>query len=316
MKNKKHTTGRRQFISMISAAAAIGLTGVPKVTGAKPDYRTDGINQQEPQMPVINLGPHRISRLIAGSNPISGYSYLGSHTDRQMKEYFTTDNTVQFLLNCENSGINTHQGSARMEYLKPLRDHGSKMNFISLSSDRLKIKEVINTAGPIAVVHHGGVTDRLFYEGDSMIVRDYVKAVRDSGVLAGVSAHNPDVIKKIADEGWEVDFFMTCFYYLTRKQNIEESMPSLPVGSYMFYRNDPDVMTNVIRQVKQPCLAFKILGAGRLCSNQERVKAAFQYAFSNIKPTDGVIVGMFPWIFDEITVNSQYVIETGQISSL
>lgn len=146
-----------------------------------------------------------------------------------------------------------------------------------------------------------------------MIVHDYIKAVKDTGVLAGVSAHNPDVIKQIADKGWEVDFFMTCFYYLTRKQNSEESMPTLPTGSYVFYKNDPDVMTSVIRQVKQPCLAFKILGAGRLCSSQETVKKAFQYAFSNIKPSDGVIVGMFPWTFDEITADSQYVRETGRI---
>ena len=185
MKNLKknfHTTGRRQFISMISAAAAIGLAGVTKVLDAIPGYGNDDLNQQEPQMPMINLGPHRISRLIAGSNPISGYSYLGSHTDRQMKDYFTTENTVEFLLNSEKAGINTHQGSARMEYLKPLRDRGSKMNFISLSSDRLKIKEIINTANPIAIVHHGGVTDRLFSEGDSMIVHDYVKAIKDTGL--------------------------------------------------------------------------------------------------------------------------------------
>ncbi len=313
MKNKAHYSSRREFISMISAAAAIGLTGIPKVSVAIPENNTDGTNQQEPQMPVINLGPHRISRLIAGSNPISGYSYLGSHTDRQMKEYFTTENTVQFLLNCEKAGINTHQGSARMEYLKPLRDRGSRMNFISLSSDRSKIKDIINTASPIAIVHHGGVTDRLFSEGDSMIVHDYVKAVKDTGLLAGVSAHNPDVIKQIADKGWDVDFFMTCFYYLTRKQNIEESMPTLPTGSYIFYKNDPAVMTGVIRQVKQPCLAFKILGAGRLCSSQETVKKAFQYAFSNIKPSDGVIVGMFPWFYDEISSDSTYAREFGKV---
>jgi hypothetical protein len=153
----------------------------------------------------------------------------------------------------------------------------------------------------------------LFAEGNSPIVRDYVRAVRDTGLLAGVSSHNPDVIKQIADEGWEVDFFMTCFYFLTRKQNMKESMPTLPTGSYVFYKDDPAAMTSVIRQVKQPCLAFKILGAGRLCSSQDKVKSAFQYAFTNIKPTDGVIVGMFPWFFDEISANSLYAKESGRI---
>ncbi|HOX75005.1 MAG TPA: hypothetical protein PK521_08770, partial [Bacteroidales bacterium] len=167
MKNKNHLTGRREFISMISTAAGIGLTGIPKIAGTIPDHVKADINQPELQMPMINLGPHRISRLIAGSNPISGYSYLGNHTDRQMKDYFTTENTVEFLLKCEKAGINTHQGSARMEYLKPLHERGSGIKFISLSSDRLKIKDVVDTASPIAIVHHGGVTDRLFSEGNS-----------------------------------------------------------------------------------------------------------------------------------------------------
>jgi hypothetical protein len=68
-------------------------------------------------------------------------------------------------------------------------------------------------------------------------------------------------------------------------------------------------MTQVVRQVKQPCLGFKILGAGRLCSTQDTVRAAFQFAFDNIKPTDGVIVGMFPWYFDEIGANVKYTRE-------
>lgn len=311
LKNKSHTTGRREFISMISAAAAIGLVGITGARGASITDLAADIDQQEPAMPMISLGPHRISRLICGSNPISGYSYLGPHTDRQMKEYFTTGQTVEFLLKCEQAGITTHQLSARLEYLGPLRERGSEIKIICLHSQREKIKETIENARPIAMVHHGGVTDRLFAEGNSNLVHDYLKAVKDTGLLAGVSSHNPNVIKHIADEGWEVDFFMTCFYYITRTLNTEEPMSTLPTGSYVFFKDDPEVMTQVIRQVKQPCLAFKILGAGRLCSSQEKVRAAFQFAFGNIKPTDGVIVGMFPWFFDEVTANSQYAREYG-----
>ena len=74
IKGKTHSTGRREFISMISAAAAIGLTGILKISGVIPEYGPDKVILPEPQMPMISLGPHRISRLIAGSNPISGYS--------------------------------------------------------------------------------------------------------------------------------------------------------------------------------------------------------------------------------------------------
>jgi hypothetical protein len=262
-------------------------------------------------MPSIMLGQHQISRFICGSNPILGYSYLGQHTDKQMKDYYTTERVVELLLKCEQLGISAHQSSSRHDYMNMLRERGSKIKVITLTSSRENIDSDINNASPIALVHHGGVTDRLFAEGKSDVVHDYVKAVKDRGIMAGVSAHNPDVVKKIADDGWEVDFFMTCFYYLTRKMDKPETLPTLPVGAYHFLRDDPKVMTSVIRQVKQPCLAFKILGAGRLCSSQEDVIAAFKFAFENIKPTDGIIVGMFPWYFDEVSANARYAIEYG-----
>jgi hypothetical protein len=241
-----------------------------------------------------------------------GYSYMGHHADQHMKEYFTTEKTIEFLLKCEQAGITTHQMSSRLDYVGGLREKGSKLNLICLHSEREKIKDTKDIARPIAMVHHGGVTDRLFAAGNSGIVRDYVKAVKDTGIMAGVSAHNPDVIKQISDEGWDVDFFMTCFYFLTSKPGGEDPNSILPVGSYSFHRNDPLVMTKVIRQVKQPCLGFKILGAGRMCSSQQSVQAAFKFAFENIKPIDGVIVGMFPWYFDEISANTKYAREMGK----
>ena len=62
----------------------------------------------------------------------------------------------------------------------------------------------------------------------------------------------------------------------------------------------------MIRQVKQPCLAFKILGAGRRLASQEIVRAAFEFAYKNIKPSDAVIVGMYPRRFDQVSANVEY----------
>jgi len=290
---------RRQFLAGVSAAVA----AVPAAAG--------GLAAAEPAaapspLPTIALGPHRVTRLVAGWNPIGGYSYLGPHTDRHMKEYYTVDQTVQFLLDCERCGINLHQFSPSdkmPEVLRKVRERGSKMQFLCLDGNREGIKAMVASARPIAMVHHGGATDTLFSQGKSQAVHDFVKAAHDCGVLAGVSAHNPDCIKRIADEGWEVDLFMGCFYYLTRKDAAPQ--PTLQV-SYAFYADDPPVMTAVLRQVKQPCLGFKILASGRKCSSQQTVKEAFRFAFENLKPTDGVIVGMYPRFFDEIRANADY----------
>jgi hypothetical protein len=314
MKNLKLThksTSRREFLTKLSFTAVIGAV-------APGNFKNVWLNDQQVKtatgdqaMPMISLGPHKVSRLICGCNPMLGYSYLGSHTDRQMKEYFTPERIVEFLKKCGQAGINAHQSSGRTDYFNLFHASGSGMKIISLQQKRENIKNAVETAKPIAVVHHGGVTDRLFAEGKREIVHDFVREVRDNGLLAGVSAHNPDVVKQIADEGWEVDLFMTCFYFLTRKDLKGEQVEALPVGSYNFMKNDPEIMTNVIRQVKQPCLAFKILGAGRKCSSQEEVQTAFQFAFENIKPYDGVIVGMFPWFFDEISADAGFTREFG-----
>src|SRR5512137_437357 len=90
-------TGRRQFLSCVAGASAAGLAAAQDAAA-------------EP-MPSIALGKHRVTRLVAGSNPINGYSYLGHHMDRHMKEYFTVERTVEFLRQCEEAGINTHQFS-------------------------------------------------------------------------------------------------------------------------------------------------------------------------------------------------------------
>ncbi len=157
-------------------------------------------------------------------------------------------------------------------------------------------------------------------------VHDFVKAVRDLGLLAGVSAHNPECIKRIADEGWQVDFFMTCFYFLTRdkaavlpwKGGPAETLPLLdgPDVGYRFYKTDPMAMCEVIRQVKQPCLAFKILGAGRRCASQKMVREAFQFAFEQTKPDDAVIVGMYPRYSDQIRANTACTRRLAQLPQL
>lgn len=301
------STDRRQFMARCSAVAAPGLLLGNLAVAAD----TTG-----PSLPTIKLGSHRVSRLIVGSNPISGYSYLGDETDREMRAYFTPDRTLAMLQQCEQVGINTHQfspASKATDVYRKLRVVGSKLQLIGLYSNRDDIKPAIEAMRPIALVHHGGVTDRLVREDKTVQIRDFLKAVRDQGLLAGMSAHNPECIKLAAEEDWEADFFMTCFYNLSRERSSggvgNQSAVLPPVNKQIFYRDDPLAMCEVIRQVKQPCLAFKILGAGRRCASQQAVREAFAFAFANIKPTDGVIVGMYPKRFDQVGANVAYTRE-------
>jgi hypothetical protein len=312
-------TGRREFLTRLSVAVTGSAFALQEASRAK-EMPPPPAGPPASLLPTIQLGEHHVTRLIAGSNPISGYSYMGPIMDRHMREYFTAEQTVEFLSRCERAGINTHQFSNPEQMagvFRRLRERGSTMKFICLHAggpERASAAQVVQDTQPIAIVHHGGVTDRLFRQGKHQQVHDFVKRVRDAGVLAGISAHNPDCIKRIADEGWPVDFFMTCFYYLTRSQEELKKMPpvvTLQIG-YPFFASDPTTMTDIVRQVDQPCLGFKILAAGRKCHDRQSVKEAFKFAFEHLKSTDGVIVGMYPRYQDQIEENAEHTRQFGK----
>ena len=66
-------------------------------------------------------------------------------------------------------------------------------------------------------------------------------------------------------------------------------------------------MFKAMRQTDKPCLAFKILAAGRLSDRPEWVEQAFESTFRQIKPNDAVIVGMYPEYEDQAAINAAYV---------
>ena len=72
-----------------------------------------------------------------------------------------------------------------------------------------------------------------------------------------------------------------------------------PLGE-TYLASEPVRMAAQIRRVRKPCLAFKILAAGRLCSSLKSIEQAFRFAYANIKPIDAVIAGFYPVFHDEV----------------
>jgi hypothetical protein len=299
--------GRRQFLKQVCSgtAAAIASQGVFSELTLAQNSET-----AVSSLPTVQLGPYRVTRLIAGGNPIGGFSHATKNLTRHMLEYFTLERTIEFLEKCDREGINTWQfdhDPKVVSALRTVRERGSKLQFMCLHSEKKgPIKMAIAETSAIAMVHHGGVTDSLFRAGKAQEVHDFVKRVHDQGILAGVSSHCPENIRRIFDEGWENDLFMTCLYYVTRPREEQQKLLGKVTVGEPFFESDPIEMTKVVRNVSKPCLAFKILAAGRLCEDQKTVEEAFKFAFANIKPTDAVIVGMFPRYEDEVRLNAGY----------
>jgi hypothetical protein len=284
----------KQMVAGGLAVAGSSMLGSSKSAAAVAPEKT---------LPTVPLGGKAVTRLVAGYNPIGGHSHSTRKLAEHMRSYFTVGRTTDFLLHCEGQGINTWQGDYTekvRDALRAARDRGSKMQWICLTSERHNnLKEAL-ALKPIAVVHHGGVTDRMFHDGEPGKVHDFVKKVHDAGVLAGVSTHNPDHLAKVEGAGWENEFYMACFYNITRPvEEIQEMLGDRVLGE-LYLASDPLKMTERIRQVRKPCLAFKILAAGRLCKTKVSVERAFAYAYASIKSTDALIVGMYPVFSDEV----------------
>ncbi len=272
----------------------------------------------QPKLPSVTIAGVTIPRMIVGCNPIGGWSHMSRYMTLAMTEYFTLERTVEFLRTCEGKGLDvwlTYWDEKPRRALRALWESGSKLRpyFLgTLEADGSISKDLLQYR-PIWHVHHGNATDTLFRSGQQEKVHDFVKKVHDVlGIPAGISAHNPDCIKYAEDKGWECDLYQCCLYYVTRPhEEIRAKLGAAPLGE-PFLDADRDAMLNVIRQVKKPCLAFKILGAGRLCETDYDVEEAFAYALGRIKKTDAVIVGMWPRFKDEISQNIGFLTKYGK----
>ncbi len=305
MKPCNSSVSRRSFLQ---TAAALG--GGMAVAGTAPVVMT-----AEPAIPRVQFGKTEITRLIIGSNPFYGYSHFNGLLDRHMREWMTQDRKMDVLRRCEQAGINTwqvHYNDQPIQDIHRYRAEGGKMNIIMLADfammkDLTLIAKVAKEVAPLGIGHHGNRTDERFRNGEMDKVREFTKAVRDSGVMVGVSTHNPAVVEAIESQGWDVDYYMTCLYRVSRTpQEARKELGEAPLGE-TFLEKDPERMCRVIRATRKPCLAFKVLGAGRNIASGGTVEAAFRFALTNIKPSDAIIVGMFPEYKDEPKENADLV---------
>jgi hypothetical protein len=298
---------RRGFLK-----AAAGLGGVAALASPAP---------AAPALPMVKFGTAEVSRLIIGSNPFYGYSHFNNLLSAFMRDYMTQDRRVETLHRCEQAGIRTwqtHYSKQSMEDFQRYRAEGGKMNWFLLGdfemmADFSLIAKVAKELRPIGIAHHGDRTDQRFAAHEMDKVKAFCKAVRDAGVMVGVSTHNPAVIDAIESENWDVDYYQTCLYRVTRtREEARQEFGESPLNSGgMFMEKDPERMCRRIRQTKRPCLAFKLLGAGRNTDRPAMVANCFQFAFENIKPTDAVIVGMCPKFKDEIAENTALTLKYG-----
>ena len=265
-------------------------------------------------LPTLTLGKQPISRLIIGGNPISGNSHVSKAMDMQMEDYFTSARIKQTLFRCVECGINAMQLRADkhiVRIIREFRQEGGDMHWIAQTAPEYGSFEgnlaLIQSSRPAAIYHHGTVTDMLFKSGEYDEIIRRLRLIRQTGAPVGLCSHMPEVLKYAQEHRWDIDFYMASVYNLSRADRVSSAVTGISNTDEPFFCEDIPVMYRTVRELEKPCLVFKILGATRRCSGQDEVRQAFAEAFSNIKDTDGVVVGMFPKEADQVGINAGHV---------
>ena len=283
---------RRDFLRTVGALPAAAMAA----------RCAAGAPAAEAAMPQIRLGRHAVSRLICGANPFNAGSHLSVFVNHEMRRYYTPEQILKTLRRCQDVGINCWQGGAgNYKLYRRFADQGGRMHFICIAAGDPAHIQTVAKAGCIGIAHHGETTDGLFKSGRLDQMHDYLKRVRDAGLLVGVSTHMPAVVDAVESKGWDVDYYMTCVYERHRSKAALEKLlgqAPIPVGE-VYLPLDPPRMFKAMRQTKRPCLAFKILAAGRLSDRRQWVERAFRDTFASIKPNDAAIVGIYDRYSDQ-----------------
>jgi hypothetical protein len=303
------SASRRDFLQQAAGLAA-GMTILTQSAAAADP-------PAEPLLPTIKLGPHQVTRLIIGGNPIYGHSHFNKLFSQHMIDWHTPERVVALIKRCEQAGINTWQNSydqRTLEDVDRVRAAGCKVHWLCLGKpDWDRYPDRIEDAArrrPIGIAPHGALAERLHRQGKLDVLTGLLKRIRDTGVLVGLSAHNPALIELAEEKGWDVDYYMCCLYYLTRpREEFQKILGSdLPLGE-IYLPSDPPRMFKVIQAARKPCLAYKVLAAGRRIGSPAEVRRCFETALANIKPTDALIVGMYQQFGDQVGENSRIVRE-------
>lgn len=271
-------------------------------------------------IPTVAWNGVRISRLLVGHNPFKGQSHFNGALDEEMREWFEDrEHILDVLKRCEEVGITTAQfgGEVPMWALAEHQRRGGKLDWIATmyghanpdptpEEDQAWEKELrsilAHSPAPLGIQHFGEMTERLYFAGRLDIVRERMKRLRDTGLLIGVGTHLAEVVEEMEEQGWDVDFYQTCFYacYSGNRRGVNRDQE-------VFEDEDRDKMVKAIQQASKPCLAFKVLGGNRKCGTPEEVRAALEYTYASLKPTDVACVGMWQKYMDQVGWNARVV---------
>ena len=244
-------------------------------------------------LPQVDFAGLSVSRMVVGGNPFSGIGHQDGALDRALRDYYTVARIKETLFQCEELGINTAVLRADNHIMRLLREYwneGGKIQwFAQHAPERASMLDNIRQAagaGATGCYIQGGVGDSLQEKGELETLAEALALIRERGMVPGIAGHQPKTHIDAQALGLDFDFHMVCFYNLTgRRGKIHEA----PAEDHQYHPDDRERAAALLGELRRPCIAYKIMAAGR---NDPR--EAVPFAARHLKSNDIVAVGFFP----------------------
>ncbi len=242
-------------------------------------------------LPQGEIGKLKLSRMILGGNLMGGWAHARDliYVSKLVKAYHHRTKIFETFSLAEACGVNTILTNPLLcdvinDYW---RTTGGKIQFISDCGGKNVLEMIQKSidAGASACYIQGGVADQLVSEGKFDLIAQSLELIRKNGLPAGIGGHKLGTIKACRDKGFKPDFWMKTLHH--RKYwsaTGEEENEGIKHDNFWCW--NPEEVIDYMKQVPEPWIAFKILGAGAI-----HPRDGFRFAFEG--GADFICVGMY-----------------------
>ncbi|MCL2699985.1 MAG: hypothetical protein FWE68_06700 [Defluviitaleaceae bacterium] len=243
------------------------------------------------QFPRTTVAGVSLPRMLIGTNWMLGWSHTTPSADRMIKNRNANPETIADMI-CVflKHGIDAVMGPpsgypALLDGIKMAEDRmGKKVTLVGTPGVNVDdnpaarreaeatIKSAADAGSTFCLLHHGSV-EQLVNRNKQTIERlpDYLKMVRDHGMIPGLSAHMPELIMYSDAQGYDVETYIQIYNCMGYLMQVEI-----------------EYIHNVIWNAKKPVMTIKPMAAGRVTPF---VGLSFNWA--TIRECDMVTVGCF-----------------------
>lgn len=245
----------------------------------------------EQLFPRTEVGGLSVPRMLIGSNWMLGYSHTGTAADETIKEkHSTKESFFPTIRAFAENGVDAIMAPiAGSQLLVDGLDYanerlGKKLIYIDtpiLNVDdspaarreaEEKVKECAKIGAEICLIHHSSV-EQLVNKNKGTIDRlpDYLKMIRDAGMIPGCTAHMPEIIDYCDSNEYDVETYVQIFNCMGFLMQVEI-----------------ESVIKTIHAAKKPVMTIKPMAAGRVTPY-----VGLTFNWNAIREKDMITVGCY-----------------------